>query len=1095
MAKRGKSKARRRPQGHPSRVFARHREEEAKRLLRRHQETITRMAEERDMTVPEFLTAIPEASEGREGLEAWLREHPPVRGGTSDVNALSQEVWHKTDLAAMRDGSELDRAVAHRLDQTTTESLEKLVADGRMTRTPDGWVSTGLEYADALLEVQRSVPGGHLYPPERPTMKPVEFPAVDMQAVHDDCARVLTRPGDAPPPGQMHANIAVASPEAPELVGVIMDPEGESICGLVPNSAAEDWTQEHGVEALEREMGMPLGGPFLDAQIRAQAYGELRALLETRDPGSPLDNTVLTTTDLAAFAFPNALYEAEGELRDAVQQRLEGQVHEALGMLMGDGLVMREMGTTDRWKPGPRAGGGESPTGGASPALDMAAKLMAGGDPSEAMREAGYDPVIKNGDDSRLREILTAGGGPSVLMDMETGAVSGPRRSGTVGEAVHDALISGLRAVGKGWSLAPRGFSRDDVAVHAQGTRPLVRITGDLADAVSMAALVTDRDAGDWVREQLSRLVIAGEQRLEFQGASVQVVPQSDMGPVPPGDTPEARLHAVAVAKLVRERWPEGDEQGVALDAPEDLRLSYIGMANLSAHSLARGYGVRIEPADVRRIDPRGWVHVLFAWRVETEAHGTAVRLALSLPVREDWTGDRPTSVPIQAALHDVSPQTWEALSGEGPAISDKATLDDVVDPSQFARELERGVGERPTWAGARAFDRVWDRAELFARWADTSVEDGITVREAAQRDGYDADGGVWDWARAPVSGFALSTLEALETAHEVLVDPELVNAMPPSFDGGWETVTRYALDCGLPFASTFLDMEGPAGSCVVVKPVDWETSGLVLAIRGAHVERGDDGSLEVMPYGALTREGDVDREKTYNPLGRFTFGRNARREGASGVWAQTAIHRNGFVDQHVSADPAAITSPLPMPHGQNEPGEQGAWGIESELPAPGSGCLAATPYDATVEIDMGNLGVQVATLTAGAMAALRALYLYGMGNVELVSGVSRQVRRAAERKGVHQIALAVHVSVNRKHYVRQRDGEDGERRHREFSHRFQRAGSTAHYPVGTRMADSRPDLCVACPRCGRCRRILRPSTIIGPDDKPLILKSLVIDQ
>src|SRR4051795_8175513 len=116
MAKRGKSKARRRPQGHPSRVFARHREEESKRVLRRHQETIVRMAEERGMTVPEFLTAIPGASEGRDALEAWLRANPPVRGGTDDVEALSQEVWHKTDLAAMREGSPLDRAVAHRLD-------------------------------------------------------------------------------------------------------------------------------------------------------------------------------------------------------------------------------------------------------------------------------------------------------------------------------------------------------------------------------------------------------------------------------------------------------------------------------------------------------------------------------------------------------------------------------------------------------------------------------------------------------------------------------------------------------------------------------------------------------------------------------------------------------------------------------------------------------------------------------------------------------------------------------------------------------------------------------------------------------------------
>lgn len=115
-------------------------------------------------------------------------------------------------------------------------------------------------------------------------------------------------------------------------------------------------------------------------------------------------------------------------------------------------------------------------------------------------------------------------------------------------------------------------------------------------------------------------------------------------------------------------------------------------------------------------------------------------------------------------------------------------------------------------------------------------------------------------------------------------------------------------------------------------------------------------------------------------------------------------------------------------------------------------------------------------------------LYMLESANVELVDApATRQERRAVERKG-GRVALAVRVRPPKK-----RPRQDDDRRHIDFSHRFEVRGHYKHFPVGTKLADSRPDKCVDHPTLGRCRRIWCPPFVKGPEDKPLIPKVRVV--
>ena len=131
--------------------------------------------------------------------------------------------------------------------------------------------------------------------------------------------------------------------------------------------------------------------------------------------------------------------------------------------------------------------------------------------------------------------------------------------------------------------------------------------------------------------------------------------------------------------------------------------------------------------------------------------------------------------------------------------------------------------------------------------------------------------------------------------------------------------------------------------------------------------------------------------------------------------------------------------------------------------------------------------------LTAKALAALS---IVEAEEVVLVDAPEekRDIKRAKKR------GWPIAQKVVIRPATRRRDGEravpSGEEAH--YSHRFWVRGHHKHFPLGTRVATARPDLVRPCPRkdpatnCGFCRRVWTPPFIKGPEDKPLVLKTLV---
>lgn len=558
------------------------------------------------------------------------------------------------------------------------------------------------------------------------------------------------------------------------------------------------------------------------------------------------------------------------------------------------------------------------------------------------------------------------------------------------------------------------------------------------------------------------------------------------------------KVKAVPQEQAYIELWPDDESYEDAVEmfvGLPGLKISYVGLASLSGQLESCDFKCGIEPGTLRTyVEPKAMHRIVAAWRVHSNDR-TVVRAGLMI---EDRRGR------AKPALHDMLPETWEALRGEGPVIPTGAHIstggDDRVGFTTMPHDGRIREDDRPVWAGARAFDRVWERCHLWAAFGNRSIDTGEDPLALLAEDGWEPS---IRYAGEGLIGYGLSGVAALRKATEVLVEPDQINAMP-EFDS-LEEATDYAERLRLPFDSVFLDMEGPARSCVTIDT----GGGSQLVIRGAHVARlveGDEESpLAVMPYGSIVNgNSNVDGDHTYNPLGLFLFGaeRPPQVYGGDrhpGVWGVSSVLDDGYVHRGLIADPNMVKTPLTG--GKTMEGPRGTvWDVQINPDyAEPSRCQAHTVISAELEADYERLAVAVAGLTGGAMAALKALFLMDMSNVEVIDGraagqVSRQVARQADRKG-QTIALAVHVSTSSKRYMQRGGGmEPGAPGSLEYSHRFRVRGHVKHYPVGTRMADADPRKVKPCPRCGNCRRIWTPPFIKGPDDKPLILKSLVLD-
>jgi hypothetical protein len=127
------------------------------------------------------------------------------------------------------------------------------------------------------------------------------------------------------------------------------------------------------------------------------------------------------------------------------------------------------------------------------------------------------------------------------------------------------------------------------------------------------------------------------------------------------------------------------------------------------------------------------------------------------------------------------------------------------------------------------------------------------------------------------------------------------------------------------------------------------------------------------------------------------------------------------------------------------------------------------------------------------ALKALAALSITEAVEVEIVEApMEKRDRKRAAKRGWPVAGQVVIRSSRRYRDPRPPSGEEAR-----YSHRFWRRAHVAHYPLGTMLADARPDLVTACNRppesnCGFCRKVKRPACIVGPEDKPIVLKTLV---
>lgn len=529
--------------------------------------------------------------------------------------------------------------------------------------------------------------------------------------------------------------------------------------------------------------------------------------------------------------------------------------------------------------------------------------------------------------------------------------------------------------------------------------------------------------------------------------------------------------------------WPQDqmhDRQALIFrDTPEEhFHLTKRMVIDLSTVARAKGYRCYVGRETIGRLDSTRDNFIIGAFRCAstgTSNHGIYVRLCVALELDNR---DR------AKALLDMSPATWDAF------ITDNDVLHDTDLSFHFNNQGAIGrvqMSDMPHWAGARAFEKVWRSAMHYSEIAYDAVD--------YNRDPIDAWGP--DKSRSMSRGltiYGLKTIRSLMNTTEVLMDPDQVMALP-DFDS-WDDLMFQARETRLPFESIFLDMEGPASGRVIhpmPQPFDTAEDQVDiphdLYLSGALVQTVK-GALAISPYGMVAdkpSERFISSRELYIPMGMVIVSEMAIE--TRGLMIAGIVGEAGLSADTVMCDPYLVNESLPKPSGLTfytlQDADRKVCTNQDSPPTPDYVVGPRTRFFTT----------QARGLLEATRVILRALWLLEMSNVEIVDApVTRQMRRSAQRQQ-GQIAMTVHIASNRKQYLpRDADTETGEERHVEYSHRFRVRGHPAHFPLGTRMADSRPDMVRPCARCGKCRRIYVPPYIKGPEEKPLILKSLKKD-
>lgn len=383
----------------------------------------------------------------------------------------------------------------------------------------------------------------------------------------------------------------------------------------------------------------------------------------------------------------------------------------------------------------------------------------------------------------------------------------------------------------------------------------------------------------------------------------------------------------------------------------------------------------------------------------------------------------------------------------------------------------------QPRWVGSHAFARVWEHAERV------SVE---SYKQARGSDRIDSRGLM-----------SMASLSMMADARLIRVEPEQVQVLPDweEFSYLWD----YAQDVVLPAERVFLDFEGPGGFAPMH---DLESGpfaaklrnagGKRLSLRGALVWRSE-GRLCMTIVGwpeewqwNLRQAGQTIPWNDYDPVGTVVFGDGSPYEAVLEEVGEMTIRLG---DSEVYSRPLGISTRkiteeelggyVQIPLGKDD--------LATILPRLTDEALVAKLRSADgIEELVGGWAVMVLSCAARAMAALSILEA---DEVELIDAPvhKRELDRAKKRGW--KVAQVVWIRPPKKYLNGNAPTGDEAR----YSHRFWVRAHTKHFTIGTRVADSRPDLVRACHRCGTCRRVPTKAFIKGPPDKPLVPKSLAV--
>lgn len=443
----------------------------------------------------------------------------------------------------------------------------------------------------------------------------------------------------------------------------------------------------------------------------------------------------------------------------------------------------------------------------------------------------------------------------------------------------------------------------------------------------------------------------------------------------------------------------------------------------------------------------------------------------------------------------------WGVLNGDRLAREEALTLSD-----SFLAQIPLRIIE-PKWEIARAFKRTWKSLDRLV----FDNKDG--ARDMLAEDGK----GDQNWL---FFNRAIDSLQQMTEAHLIAVDPQQVNVLPQlDLD---ESIDYLRSEPTLPFDTVYFDFEGPG----MVYPFTraaiqiMENNGTPSAkqmpslreMAGALVWTGGSTTLHIAPvmphYWPQLLSAQATRVSAvphldYAPVSIFVFDGVVHDEEpwiqsyrSKVLGSQLSQWCVGLQEFYNRIEELAGTEGVKVVKEKDGPGIVGGKG--GTIPQNMTGyCMTFLTRKYTGELPSLGDGFPVhaqhffvANAVNAVSRVLDVLYFLDSSNVELVEApVSRQVRRRSDREG-RPIGTVVEIRTSKRKYIA-RDGGEGDGMPVEFSHRFEVSSHYKHFPVGTRMADSRPDLVKYCSKCDApCRKIWTPSFVKGPEDKPFIPKT-----